>query len=304
MNRNFIFLVFGAILMLTVFPSRSFGTNDAKKAAELMAAGRYEEAISLLETHIQKDSKNAEAYYQLGICSVHLNRFADADTFFSTAANQQPDLKERIYDALFKIGDSLSGDQKAQCLTIAMKYGDKFDSEIRKILCDLYYDLGKATKNRERAINFISSLRHCETHAVEIKKDLIALMDKVDPGDFYIYLKAISEVIPIEEIFNERLKKYEKIWGKPKKIELTDDEWVSVFTIERFDRIHWLCLDSFSSKYDKIEGSFPASFKITRGKGSRPNIGGEGKILYFKKEKKPTTVYVWLERAGRPVDLN
>jgi len=195
---------------------------------------------------------------------------------FTAANGIKPELGTTIAEYYYQTGKNhdVPLDLQTLCFDNAVKYDKK--TEYVQAHADHHYELSKAAKTTEAAIK-------------ELK------IANKSGGKFKSELKTKQEQLENEKLM-ELVNKYEAQWGPVKKVTLDKEEWFEVGQVQKRGRIHYLSSHDFLMKSEKSNESWKAEILDARG----PQFGysdmtGNDTPVYFKRDKKTTTVYFWFE---------
>jgi tetratricopeptide (TPR) repeat protein len=142
MYRRNIWLLLISVFLQFSAPalSQSFPTLLKRKALTHMNAGRYGEAINVLDEIVAENSKPADSYNLRGICYEKRSQFDHAVSNFRQAAKLAPDNKQ------FKQNLSRAENKWKKVLQERIK-GYRRDLAINPDLIEHYYSLGECYEN-------------------------------------------------------------------------------------------------------------------------------------------------------------
>lgn len=126
--------IFTILFMIsTTIQTLAFQNYDIEKAKHFFKEHKYEDAKTLLETILEKDNKNHEAYFMLGKTYMALGEPEDATDSFEEAV----DLQEDNADYHFWLGQAIALDaQASNPISQAMMAGDILDEFERAVELD------------------------------------------------------------------------------------------------------------------------------------------------------------------------
>ncbi len=121
------------ITLLLVIQISAFQNDSLEKAKQLIKEQKFEEAKNLLETIVENDDKNHEAYFILGKTFLSLREPEDATDSFEEAV----ELQEENADYHFWLGQAIAMDaQSSNVISQAMMAGDILEEFERTVELD------------------------------------------------------------------------------------------------------------------------------------------------------------------------
>jgi tetratricopeptide (TPR) repeat protein len=275
------------VAVLCVFllsgPVSSSYTINVDTARDLITAGEYTKAISLLEETVAESPESPEGFYLLGVarlwsgdCDLACERFRRAmelDPSLQGAMREQ--IKERIFERL-RDGD-MEGARKA--LSVAVRYdpglgrdiaqacvqkgggyietGDmeladglfRFIAEVEPSLssaiCELLYTKARSATGEESLKLVLASMHYGGKYQRGTTRMVINLAnDLEDEVTRHKYLAMSDQYIEEARILQASVEYYTKRWGAPEKVRLhTPGTWIDVDKTRKDDLVRYLTTD-------------------------------------------------------------
>lgn len=140
------------VLVLFLF---SCGSSEVEKAKAFMDAGRYPQAIELLNKRIQSRPDDAEALFNLGICMLNTGNVAAADQRFAGAVKSKPEYAVQIGAEYQMAANTTLNEMDVNNAISLYNEAIKYNPELRDSIGDALTEKGKAladSGNRAQAI--------------------------------------------------------------------------------------------------------------------------------------------------------
>jgi len=105
-------LLTGSFLFILLFLTPTGNADTIRTARDFRKAGKYQEAIELLNKELGANPANAQAHIELGACYIGLGKLSLAEGGFNRAMNLSPLHADEIADVYMKAG--LAGIEKGR----------------------------------------------------------------------------------------------------------------------------------------------------------------------------------------------
>jgi len=203
MRRLFIFL-----LIISIIAGCSKKPVD--KAKQFMDAGMYGDAIPLLEEEIQKNPKNTEAHYLLGMAFLNLGEEDGASQSFDRAIKlDQKKYTKKTTEAYHKTGLNFLGQDTPAGVRRGVRYLDQTldtDASLKSEISKAYRDRGIALAKNDRSLSYTLLVRALELDP-NLKRD----------NDFYyaLYIEDMED----PELQNKGCEDFLSLFPESKHVE-------------------------------------------------------------------------------------
>ncbi|MCJ7458648.1 MAG: tetratricopeptide repeat protein [candidate division Zixibacteria bacterium] len=203
MRHIFIFL-----LIISVIAGCSKKPVD--KAKQFIEAGMYGDAIPLLEEEIQKNPKNTEAHYLLGMAFLNLGEEDGASQSFDRAIKlDQKKYTKKTTEAYNKTGLNFLGQDTPAGVRRGLRYLDQAldtDASLKSEISKAYRDRGIALAKNDKSLSYTLLVRALELDP-NLKRD----------NDFYyaLYIEDVED----PELKNKGCEDFLSLFPESKHVE-------------------------------------------------------------------------------------
>jgi len=184
--------------------------KPADKAKQFIDAGMYGDAIPLLEQEIQKNPKNTEAHYLLGMAFLNLGEEGGASQSFDRAIKlDQKKYTQKTTEAYHKTGLNFLGQDTPAGIRRGLKYLDQTletDASLKSEISKAYRDRGITLAKNDKLLSHTLLARSLELDP-NLKRD----------SDFYyaLYVEDVSD----PELQNKGCEDFLSLFPESKHIE-------------------------------------------------------------------------------------
>jgi tetratricopeptide (TPR) repeat protein len=268
-----------SILIMAV-PAMASYTMNVDAGRDLISAGQYTKAISLLKETVAQTPDGAEGYYLLGVARLWAGDCDGACEGFRKALELDPSLqalmreqiKERIFERL-RDGD-MEGARKA--LSVAVRYdpglgreiaqacvyrgggyietGDveladdlfrfiaEVDPTLSSAICELLYSKARSATGEMSLKLVLASMHYGGKYQKETTRMVLNLAnDLEDEGARQKYLVMADRFLEPEVVLQASVEYYTGRWGTPGKVRLTTPgTWTSADKFKKDDLVRYL----------------------------------------------------------------
>lgn len=184
--------------------------KPADKAKQFIEAGMYGDAIPLLEEEIQKNPKNTEAHYLLGMAFLNLGEEDGASQSFDRAIKlDQKKYTKKTTEAYHKTGLNFLGQDTPAGVRRGLRYLDQAldtDASLKSEISKAYRDRGIALAKTDKSLSYKLLVRSLELDP-NLKRD----------DDFYyaLYIEDVED----PELQNKGCEDFLSLFPESKHVE-------------------------------------------------------------------------------------
>lgn len=127
-----------------------------KTAMEFMEVSKYNEALESLESEIQKNPENSEAYYYIGVCYAEIGMYFKIESYFKKAISLDPklikDVSNQYYKAALYWYKRNQTENADQYLEKGIELNPEYIDEFSRLLLEHIDGIAASPENQEQII--------------------------------------------------------------------------------------------------------------------------------------------------------
>jgi Tfp pilus assembly protein PilF len=221
----------------------------------------------------------------------------EAREAISVAVKHDPELRREITRSCLYRGEGYldSGDEAvAEDL---FRFVADVDPELKANICDLLYTKARAATGEESLRLVLASLRYGDRYQKEIIKMVFRLANDLDDETARKrYLEMTSRYAKPEQVLQSSVEYYARKYGQPSKVSLyTPDSWIGADKTRNDARVLYLTADKVLTRGDTGPRELEISIYMARDFPGIATPSDKGYLhqIWFSAAQDPATVYYW-----------
>jgi len=196
------------IVSVLAIASQSYADN-LTSARELRKAGKYTQAVELLNKEISTNPSNAEAHIELGACYINMGNVSRAEGRFATAMKLSPLYADEISEIYKKAGFDFVDRERADEATKLFEKALAYRRDIKPAVVSALMDKGKAfvpkKQYNEAEVRFSVALSLDQSGKSEICELFAELGDAADERNCLAFYQRAANYCGLNEKIGTRL---------------------------------------------------------------------------------------------------